>query len=108
MSSMRQMPLKQFPNIGPEIDAVITSAFTLTQESDFVHLVLDSYIQIIMSLKEGERMRHAASGIDIIGMDKDTPIPQQLDKLWALEENTRNLQLLVRDVLSIRRSTLGE
>jgi len=61
-----------------------------------------------MSLKEGERMRHAASGIDIIGMDKDTPIPQQLDKLWALEENKRNLQLLVRDVLSIRRSTLGE
>jgi len=40
--------------------------------------VLDSYIQ--MSLKEGERMRRAASGIDIIGMDKDTPIPQQLDK----------------------------
>jgi len=24
MSSMRQMPLKQFPNSGPEIDAVIT------------------------------------------------------------------------------------
>jgi len=40
--------------------------------------VLDSYIQ--MSLKEGERMRRAVSGIDIIGMDKDTPIRQQLDK----------------------------
>jgi len=61
-----------------------------------------------MSLKEGERMRRAASGIDIIGMNKDKPIPQQLDKFWASEENKRNPQLLVRDVLSIRRSTLGD
>jgi len=53
-------------------------------------------------------MRHAASGIDIIGTNKDTPIPQQLAKFWASEENKRNHQLLVRDVLSIRRSTLGE
>jgi len=57
-----------------------------------------------MSLKEGERMRRAASGIDIIGMDKDTPIPQQLDKFWASEENKRNPQLLVskRNVIFIR------
>jgi len=53
-------------------------------------------------------MRRAASGIDIIGMNKDKPIPQQLDKFWASEENKRNPQLLVRDVLSIRRSTLGD
>jgi len=53
-------------------------------------------------------MRRAPSGIDIIGMDKDTPISQQLDKFWASEENKRNLQLLVRDVLSIRRSALGD
>jgi len=61
-----------------------------------------------MSLKEGERMRRAASGIDIIGMNKDTPIPQQLDKFWASEKNKRNLQLLVKDMLLIRRSTLGD
>jgi len=48
MSTMRQKPLKQFPNIGAAIDAVISSAFTLTQESDFVHLVFDSYIQICL------------------------------------------------------------
>jgi len=41
-------------------------------------------------------------------MDKDTPIPQQLDKFWASEENKQNPQLLVRDVLSICRSTLGD
>jgi len=53
-------------------------------------------------------MRRAASGIDIIGMNKDTPIPQQLDKFWASEKNKRNLQLLVKDMLLIRRSTLGD
>ena len=39
------------------------------------------------------------SGIDIIGMNRDTPIPQQLDKFWASQEYKRNLQLLVRDTV---------
>ena len=39
------------------------------------------------------------TGIDIIGMNRDTPIPQQLDKFWASEQNKRNLQLLVRDMV---------
>ena len=65
----------------------------------FIHLVLDSYIE--MSLKDRECMRRTDSttGIDIIGMNRDTPIPQQLDKFWASQENKRNLQLLVRDIV---------
>ena len=34
------------------------------------------------------------TGIDIIGMNRDTPIPQQLDKFWSSEENKRNLQMV--------------
>jgi len=30
-------------------------------------------------------------------MNRNTPIPQQLDKFWASQENKRYLQLLVRD-----------
>jgi len=54
-----------------------------------------------MSLKEGERLRRSdeATGIDIIGMGRDTPISKQFDKFWASEANKRNLQLLVRDIV---------
>jgi hypothetical protein len=102
MSRMRQMPLVQFPNMGVVIEAIITSASSLCQNVKFVHLVLDSYIE--MSLKEGERMRRTAStsGITIIGMNRYTPIPHQLEKFWASQENKRNLQLLVRDIVCNR------
>jgi hypothetical protein len=57
-----------------------------------------------MSLKEGERMQRTdkSTAIDIIGMNRNTPIPQQLDKFWASQENKRNLQLLVRYIVSSR------
>ena len=102
MSKMRQMPLAQFPNMGVAIDTIITSASSLCQNVKFVHLVLDSYIE--MSLKEAERMRPTGStlGISIIGMNRYTPILHQLDKFWASQENKRNLQLLVRDIVRSR------
>ena len=50
MSNMRQMPLGQLPNLGTVIVAIITSASCISHESDCIHLVLDSYIE--MSLKE--------------------------------------------------------
>ena len=36
---------------------------------------------------------------DIIGVNRDTPIPQQLDKFWSSEEIKRNLQMLVRELM---------
>ena len=35
-------------------------------------------------------------------MNRDTPIPQQLETFWASQENKRNLQLLVRDTVCKR------
>ncbi|KAH3832374.1 hypothetical protein DPMN_105659 [Dreissena polymorpha] len=54
-----------------------------------------------MSLKEGERLRRGdeATGIAIIDISRDTPIPQQLNKFWASEENKPYFQLLVRDIV---------
>ena len=97
MSKMRQMPLTQFRNLGMVIEAIISSSSSLCRNTHFIHLVLDSYIE--MSLKEGERLRRrdSTNGIDIIGMNRETPIPQQLDKFWSSQENKRNLQVLVRD-----------
>jgi len=102
MSKIRQMSLAQFPNMGVVIDTIITSASSLCQNMKFIHVVLDSYIE--MSLKEGERMRRtdSTSGITIIGMNRYTPIPQQLEKFWASQENKKNLQLLVRDIVCNR------
>ena len=48
------------------------------------------------------RRTDPTSGIDIIGMNRDTPIPQQLDKFWASQENKQNLQLLARDIVDNR------
>ena len=102
MSNMRQMQLAHFRNFGAVIDSIINSASCLSQNVKFIHLVLDSYIE--MSLKEGERMRRTdpSTGIDLIGMNRDTPIPLQLEKFWASQENKRNLQLLVRDIVCNR------
>ncbi|KAK3877980.1 hypothetical protein Pcinc_017382 [Petrolisthes cinctipes] len=98
------MPLTQFPNMGAVIDTIITSS-CLSQELQLVHLVLDSYIE--MSLKEGERMRRTdpTTGINIIGMSRDTPILQQIDKFLASHKNKTNLQLLDRDNMSHRASS---
>ncbi|KAL8622995.1 hypothetical protein ACOMHN_027116 [Nucella lapillus] len=102
MSKMQQMPLTEFSTIGAAVIKVIESSTRLCHESDFIHLVLDSYIEL--SLKEGERMRRRAdvTPIDIIGMNANTPIPRQLDKFWASEKNKQNLNLLVRDMVSNR------
>ena len=44
----------------------------------------------------------STTSIDIIGLNRDTPIPHQLDKFWASKENKQNLQLLVRDMVCNR------
>jgi len=99
MSKMRQMSPAQLSTLGDVIIAIVTSASNLCRGPDFIHLVLDSYVE--MSLKEGERLRRSdeATGIDIIGMSRDTPISKRLDKFWASEANKQNLQLLVRDIV---------
>jgi hypothetical protein len=43
-----------------------------------------------------------STAIDIIGMNRNTPIPRQLDKFWTSQENKRNLQHLVRDIVCSR------
>ena len=45
------------------------------------------------------RRTDPTTGINIVGMTRDTPIPQQLDKFWSSQENKQNLQLLVRDTV---------
>ena len=54
-----------------------------------------------MSLKEGERMRriHPTIGTNIIGITRNTPIPQQPDEFGASPENKWKYQLLVRDIV---------
>ena len=85
MSTIMPMSLEKIPNMGAAIYASITSAWSLSQVSDFIHIVLDSYIE--MSLNEGRgggggrtRFTEPTICINIMCMTRDTPIPQQLDK----------------------------
>ena len=46
MSTIRLMSLGKIPNKGAAIYAIITSASYLSQVSDFIHIVLASYIEM--------------------------------------------------------------
>ncbi|KAH3716757.1 hypothetical protein DPMN_059486 [Dreissena polymorpha] len=50
MSKMRHMPLAQFSTLGGAIDAFINSASSICEGPEYIHLVLDSCVE--MSLKE--------------------------------------------------------
>ncbi|KAH3719891.1 hypothetical protein DPMN_062775 [Dreissena polymorpha] len=93
------MALAQFSTLGGAINAFIKSASSICEGPGYIHLVQDSYVD--MSVKEGDRLqrRDEATGIAIIDMSRATPIPQQLNKFWASQENKCNLQLLVRDIV---------
>ncbi|KAH3726880.1 hypothetical protein DPMN_052756 [Dreissena polymorpha] len=94
-SLMRQMPPAQFSTLGGAINAVINSVSSICEGPEYIHLVLDSHVE----MKEGERLLHGdeATCIAIIDTSRDTPIPQQLNKFLESEENKRNLQLLEAD-----------
>ncbi|KAH3892305.1 hypothetical protein DPMN_016420 [Dreissena polymorpha] len=63
---------------GWAINAVVNSASSICEGPEYIHRVQDSYVK--MSIKEGERLQREdeATGIAIIDMSRDTPIPQQL------------------------------
>ena len=65
---------------------------------EFIHLILDSYNEMWPKKEECVRRTDSTTIIDIIGMNRDTPIPQQFDTFWATE-NKLNSQLLFREML---------
>ena len=97
MSNMRQMPFGKCPTLSAVIDAITTSESCISHKSDCIHRVVDPYIE--MSLMEGQRMGPSdpTTGINIIGMTRDTPIPQQLDKFWSSQEDRQMILLFIRD-----------
>merc|ERR1711923_206911 len=103
MSRARRQPFEEYATIGELIAAVLNSV-TAFCNAEYVHVLLDSYIEF--SLKEPERLRRSdAEGIDVIGMSESSQIPQQKDLFWASENNKRNLQKLLRSIAMHRPST---
>ena len=49
-------------------------------------------------MKDSERIRRSndVEGLDVIGIDLNTPIPVMSDRFWASEKNKINSQLLLR------------
>ena len=111
MSKVRQMPLKEMSTLGELVNATISSVTGICHEQECIHLVLDSYLEY--SLKEGERLKRTdVSPIEIIGMNTQTPVPRQLEKIWSSEKKTTKrtyncwfemqlLVLLTRNPLSL-------
>ena len=97
MSRMRQLPFKDHSTIGDFFMALINSFTHISSLIYSIHFLLDSYEEF--SMKDSERLRRSngVKGLDIIGMDLDTPIPVMPDRFWASEKNKINTQLLLRD-----------
>ena len=101
MAKLRQMPFQEFSTIGTLLNGLIDLAIGLCKDANYIHFVLDSYIEL--SLKEGERLKRSkVSPIDIIDMSPDTPTPHQEDKFWASEKNKQNLQIILRELIQKR------
>ena len=105
MSRARRQPLEAYTTIGELITAVLNSV-TAFCNAEYVHVLLDSYIEF--SLKEPERVRRsdAEEGIDVVGLSENSQTPQQKDLFWASENNKRNLQMLLRNIDLHRQNTL--
>ena len=99
MSKVRMMPMAEYDSIGNLLGVLIKAAVTISKRIQYVHFSHDSYIEL--SLKEGERLRryNPGDGIEMIGMNLDSPLPQQVEKFWACDKNKQNLQLLLRQIL---------
>ena len=103
MSRARRQPLDGYATIGELITAVLNSV-TAFCDSEYVHVLLDSYIEF--SLKEPERLRRSdVEGIDVVGMSESSQTPQQKELFWASENNKSNLQKLLRSIAFNRPTT---
>ena len=94
MSRVRRLPLHAYGTLGELVSAVLNSVAAFCH-SEYIHMLLDSYIEL--SLKEPERRRrsHGDEGIDIVGMSENSPIPKQNELFLVSENNKRNLQKLL-------------
>ena len=84
MSKARMIPISELQSIGDLLRAVIKSALKVSRMVMCTHFAHDSYIDL--SLKECERSRryNTSAVIEMVGMMVDSPVPQQVDKFWAL------------------------
>ena len=81
--------MKDISTLGELVTETISSVTSICHEPEYIHLVLDSYIEY--SLKEGERLKRSdVSPIEIVGMNSETPIPRQLKKFWSSDKNEEN------------------
>ena len=96
-SRMRQLPFTDHSTIGIFFMTHINSSTYISSMICSIHFLLDSYEEF--SMKNSERLwrSNGVEGLDIFGIDLDTPIPVMPDRFWASERNKTNIQLLLRD-----------
>ena len=101
MSRARRQPLEAFATVGELIDVVLKSSISFCN-CEYIHLLLDSYIEF--SLKEPERLRRSngLEGIDVVNLSESSPTPKQKELFWASESNKTNLQKLLREMVPKR------
>ena len=101
MSRARRQPLETYATLGELANSVLNTASTFCH-TDYVHMLLDSYVEFPLTLKEPKRLRRSngEKGIGVVNIS--SPTPQQKELFWASESNKRNLQKIIRDVAQTR------
>ena len=96
MSKMRQLSFKNYGSIGDFLCSIMNSSVGISYMIHSCHFLLDSYVQF--SMKDSERLRRSdgVEGLDIVGMDCNTPIPVMPERFWTSEKNKENIQLVFR------------
>ena len=76
----------------------IISAILRKHCGRIIHLVFDSYVEL--SLKGNERKQREKQGaIYLSKIDRNTPVPQQMDKFWSSNRNKVLFPQFVKEIL---------
>ena len=78
-----------FGNFGVLVNTLF-KRFTTICPNSFIHVIFDSYMNY--SVKGPERVSRGHSSLELAKIEKQTPIPQQIEKFWASSNNKVMLQ----------------
>ena len=96
MSQVRKIKLTQLKVFEDMFQEVFDQAYGVCNMEQ-MDIVYDSYVET--SLKELESIRCAllVEPLTYINLQKETPIPVQIDRFWACSKNKENLQVISRE-----------
>ena len=94
MANVRKIKVNDMDDFGEFCDGMMQLVQHASKGASRIDLVFDSYLD--RSIKDSERQkRETKTPIDLMEMDRKTPIPVQMDRFWPSNKNKANLETLL-------------